>query len=123
LQRLQDLWQNLVELAVLTKMCLTTFWFWVPPLFAAYMYLQLWMIFFVHPLTLIILPAVLLVYGMAQENKRTRAMYGLEIVKKKSSTDPLGERPHEFGGFKWEVEKALDNYEKTVKEKVKEESE
>ena len=123
MQRLQDLKQTIIELAVLTKMCLTTFWFWVPPLFAAYMYLQLWMIFFIHPLTLMILPAILLVYSVVQENKRAKAMYGLDVVKRKSAKDPLGEGPHEFGGFRWEIEKALDNYEKTLQDKAKEDKE
>jgi hypothetical protein len=120
LQRLQDLKQTIVELAVLTKMCLTTFWFWVPPLFATYMYLQLWMIFFIHPITLVILPTILLVYSVVQENKRTKAMYGLNVAKRKLAGDPLGERPHEFDGFRWEVEKALDNYEKTLQDKKEE---
>jgi hypothetical protein len=122
-QRLHEAKETIIELAVLAKMCLTTFWFWVPPLFAAYMYLQLWMIFFIHPLTLVILPAVLLIYSFVQENKRARAMYGLNIVKRKAAMDPLGDTPHEFGGFRWEVEKALDNYEKTLQDKAKEEGE
>jgi hypothetical protein len=118
MQKLRNLEETIWELAVLAKACLTTFWFWVPPLFAIYMYLQLWMMFFVHPLTLAILPTILFVYAIIEENKRTRAMYGLDIVKKKTATDPLGSIPREVKGFRWDVEKALESYEKTLKDEA-----
>lgn len=123
LQKLRNLKESIGELAIMAKGCLTTFWFWVPPLFAVYMYLQLWMMFFVHPLTLAIFPTILFVYALLQEDKRIRAMYGLDNVKKKKATDPLGSAPHELKGFKWDVEKALNRYEETLKDKAAKEKE
>jgi len=117
LRRLQKLKETIVELTVLSKAVLETFWFWVPPLFAAYIFLQLWLVFFVHPLTLAILPSILAVYALIQEDKRVRAMYGLESAKKKSAADPFGAAPKELKGFEWDVEKALQNYETTLEGK------
>lgn len=117
LQKLRSLKETIIELATVAKACLTTFWFWIPPIFAVYMWLQLWLMFFVHPLTLIIVPAILLIYSLISEDKRVKAMYGLESAKKKNALDPFGATPQKITGFKWDVEKALENYEKTLKEK------
>lgn len=123
LQKLRNLKETIIELATVAKACLTTFWFWVPPIFALYMWLQLWLMFFVHPLTLIIVPAILLVYSLVQEDKRIKAMYGLQSVKKKNALDPFGASPQELAGYKWDVEKALENYEKTLKKDKEKEKE
>ena len=123
LQKLRSLKETIIELSTVAKACLTTFWFWVPPIFAVYMWLQLWLMFFVHPLTLIIVPGILLVYSLVNEDKRVKAMYGLQSVKKKNGLDPLGAPPREIAGFKWDVEKALENYEKTLKKKPEKEEE
>jgi hypothetical protein len=117
LQKLHSIKETIIELATVAKACLTTFWFWVPPIFAVYMWLQLWLMFFVHPLTLIIVPAILLIYSLVQEDKRIKAMYGMQNAKKKKALDPLGSAPQELTGYKWDVEKALEDYEKTLKSK------
>lgn len=123
LQKLHNLKEDIVELATLAKACLTTFWFWIPPLFAAYMYFQLWMMFFIHPLTLAILPSIILIYALVEEDKRVKAMYGLDSAKKKSALDPLGSVPREIKGFRWDVEKAMEKYKETLKEGLEKEKE
>jgi hypothetical protein len=115
LQKLQRSIKAIRELAVLSRDILTTFWFWVPPLFATYIFAQLWLIFFVHPLTLVVLPSILAVYAMVQEDKRVKAMYGLGSIKKKGASDPFGAAPQELEGFKWDVQKALAKYEEALK--------
>ncbi len=123
LQKLRNLKDSIKDAAGIIKICLTTFWFWVPVLFALYMILQLWIMFFIHPLALLIVPTILVIYLIIQEDKRFKAMYGLDKTKKKSSSDPLFTTPREYYGYQWDLEKALENYEKTLKETRKQESE
>jgi len=63
---------------LIAKTCLTSFWFWVPVLFAVYMWVQLWIMFYVHPLALAIVPSILIVYALIQEDRRFKAQYGLD---------------------------------------------
>jgi hypothetical protein len=120
LQKLGRSIKAIKELVVLSRDILTTFWFWVPPLFATYIFVQLWLMFFISPLTLVILPSILAVYALVQEDKRVKAMYGLGSIKKKSAKDPLGAVPQELEGFKWDVEKAIAKYEDILKDESEE---
>lgn len=81
LGRITDLKDSVIEAVLLVKTCLTTFWFWVPVLFAAYMWAQLAIMFYIHPLALVIVPSVLIVYALVQEERRVRAQYGLDRKK------------------------------------------
>lgn len=67
-----------MELILIAKTCLTSFWFWVPVLFAAYMWAQLGIMFYIHPLALAIVPSILIVYALIQEDRRFKAQYGLD---------------------------------------------
>lgn len=60
------------------KTCLTSFWFWVPVIFAAYMWAQLAIMFYIHPLALAIVPSILIVYALIKEDRRVKAQYGLD---------------------------------------------
>lgn len=44
----------------------------------AYMYFQLGLMFYIHPLALAILPSILIVYALIQEDRRSKAQYGLD---------------------------------------------
>lgn len=77
LGRLTDFKDSIVEMTFIVKACLTTFWFWIPVLFAAYMWVQLWIMFFIHPLALAIVPSILIAYALIQEDRRFKAQYGL----------------------------------------------
>jgi len=116
LKKLHNLKESIKDVAGIVKVCLKTFWFWVPVLFALYMILQLWIMFFINPLALLIVPIILVIYLIIQEDKRFKAMYGLEKAKKKGSSDPLFTTPKEYYGYLWDLEKALENYERTLKE-------
>jgi len=78
LGRIANFKDSLVEAILLVKTCLTTFWFWVPVIFAAYMWAQLGIMFYVHPLALAIVPSVLIIYALIQEDRRFKAQYGLD---------------------------------------------
>ena len=77
-QRLRGFKESAVETVFLVKVCLTCFWFWLPVLFAACFFIQLWMIVMIHPLTLFILPGILSIYSMLENEKRLKLQYGLE---------------------------------------------
>lgn len=100
------------DFLVIAKTCFTSIWYWIPVLFQAYMLFQFWLIFFVHPLTLLILPAVLVAYLLWREQKRSEIRYGL---KKKLSSYSIGTKVESRS----KVELALDEYEKTIKRKRK----
>ena len=113
----QTLKESLLETLLITKACLTSFWFWLPALFAGYMFLQLWMMFYIHPFTLAVLPIALTIYLAIEEDRRTRAQYGLDSVRQVSASDPLGARPRDLGGFRWNVEKTVGEYKQLLKRK------
>lgn len=124
MNRLQEFKESFIEILIIIKVCLTTFWFWVPVLFAAYMYFQLWVVFFVHPLTILILPGVIAVFATFWEEKRVNAQYELEKVKLLSASDPLGASP-EWKKVRFDVEKVIREYKKSLgkAEEKKEEEE
>jgi len=74
--RLRKLIDSILEDCIVIKTCLTTFWFWLPILYAFLVFFHLWMIFYVHPLTLFIFPGGLALYSVYLDNKRTKARYG-----------------------------------------------
>jgi len=114
LGRLWGLRESLVEILLITVACLTSFWFWLPALFAAYMYFQLWMILFVHPLTILIVPVVVASFAMVFEEERAKAQFGLDKIKLLKSSDPLGASPT-WKKVRWDVEKAIREYQESLK--------
>ena len=114
-QKLKNIKESIKETLHIIKVCFTTIWFWIPALLALYMILQLWIMFFIHTLALLIVPTILIIYLIIQEDKRLKAMYGLETAKKKKASDPMFSGPTEISGYQWDVEKAVENYQKTLK--------
>lgn len=98
-----EIWETLM----IIKICLTTFWFWLPVLYMAYIFVQLWMIFFVHPLTIVILPIVLSIHLVRRVEKRLRLQYGINNVRYVRASRPLGEPPKKEPS-KWKVEGLLE---------------
>ena len=109
------------EVLWITKNTVSTFWFWLPIAYMMYVIFQLWLMFFVHPLTLGILPVILLIYGIRNENKRIRARYGLSNTPRKRAKDGLGATPEPASKFEWEVEQAVERYEELLKKEKEEE--
>ena len=114
MKRLWEFKEFFVEVLLIAAACLTSFWFWLPALFAAYMYFQLWIIFFVHPLTILIVPFVLAIFAMLVEEERVKAQYGLDKIKLLRSSDPLGVSPT-WKKVRWDVEKAVREYRESLK--------
>jgi hypothetical protein len=77
--KLRNLADSLLEIFTIIKACLTTIWFWLPILYMFLFLFHLWMIFYIHPLTLFMFPGALAIYSVYLDNKRTKARYNLQI--------------------------------------------
>lgn len=115
---IQDFKEDVIETFFLIKVCLTSFWFWVPVLYAAYLFIQIWMFVAIHPLTIFILPAALAVYSLKQEKKRVEAQYGIQKGGRARILRPYSLIPQELKGFKWDIEESLEEYQKMTKKKA-----
>lgn len=110
----QSFKESLLEILYIVKACLGSFWFWLPPLFAVYLYLELYLLF-VSPLLALIGPIITIVYALFWEEKRVKAQYGIKDVKVLSSSDPLFSQPRRTTSV--EVEKLVEEYEKLIKKR------
>lgn len=115
----QTLKESILETLLIIKACLTSFWFWLPTIFAGYMFLQLWMFFYIHPLTLAILPIILAIYSILEEEKRVKSQYDLDNIKKISASDPIGSHPRNLKGSDWNAEKIVEEYKRLLRDKKK----
>jgi len=115
----QTLKESILETLLIIKACLTSFWFWLPTIFAGYMFLQLWMFFYIHPLTLAILPIILSIYLTIEEEKRVKAQYGLDNIKQISASDPIGSHPRNLKASTWNAEKVVEEYKRLLRDKKK----
>jgi hypothetical protein len=117
--KLRDYKDSFLEVLWIARSTVSTFWYWFPIIYMAYVLLQLWLMVFVSPLTLAILPVVLIIYGIRLENKRIEARYGLKKTKRLSGAHGLGAGPEPVGEFEWKIDSALDEYEKLLRKKNK----
>ena len=83
-----------------TGTVLSSKWLWLMVGFAVYFILQMWIMLAVSPLALLVLPAIIIVYLIVSEDKRTAAQYSI----KKKVVDTT----------QWNVSKSLDEYVKTI---------
>lgn len=113
----QSLKETFLEVYYIVKGCLTCFWFWVPTLFATYIYLQLYMMC-INPLLLLVGPIIITIYAMFWEEKRVKAQYGINDVKVLNSSDPLFSMPRNAPSRR-EVEELVEEYKKLIKRRPK----
>ncbi len=104
----QSLWQSIYESLYIIKVCLTSFWFWVPALVALFTIFELYLLT-ISPWLLIIIPAIIAGYSMMWEERRTRAQYGLKDIKLIRSSDPLGSGPRQVAND-IDVERLVKEY-------------
>jgi len=93
------LWEDIEEIFGIAWTVLTSKWVWLTAAFGAYFVFQLYFMM-VQPLSILILPAGLIIYILWEDNRRTKSQYG---IKK-----PIVETT------KWDVSANLDNYIKTL---------
>ncbi len=111
MKKLEDFKDSFGEVCTIAKTVLSTVWFWVPVAYALYFLVQLWLIFFVHPLTLFAVVTVLGVYAVYLEDKRTTTMYSLKKTKFLSASHGFGEGPSPIDRRDWDVEQTVNEYE------------
>ena len=90
---MENVKKELKEVVVIMKTSLTTIWFWFPILYAIYFFIQFWMMIYIHPLTILILPAILFIYALYLEEKRVEVAYDLNRIKVLRSSHSIGEGP------------------------------
>jgi len=117
LRRFSEFKNSLSELYWILKTVLQTIWFWVPILYAVYFVIQLWMIFFIHPLTVLIVAAVLGFYGIWLEDKRTTARYAIKKTKYLAASHAFGVGPELIERSELEIEKAVEEYQSLLNKK------
>jgi hypothetical protein len=110
----QSFKESILETFYVVRECLSSFWFWLPTLFAMYMLLELYLLFF-SPLSVLIGPIITIVYVLFWEEKRAKAQYGIKDVKVLSSSDPLFSEPQRATDVG--VEKLVEEYEKLIEKR------
>jgi hypothetical protein len=122
LGKIEDYKNSFVEVMWIAKNTLSTFWFWFPIAYMAYVIVQLWLMFYVHPLTLAILPVTLIIYGIRLEEKRVKLRYGLG-AKRLKAVNAMGAPPEPVELKQWEVEQSVEQYKEMLKGHKKEKRE
>lgn len=74
--------------------------------------------FFIHPLSVVIVAAVFAIYAIRLEGKRTSSRYGSQSRRHLSASHGFGEGPQQEGGFRWKVEQTVEQYEHMLKDKI-----
>jgi len=102
------LFEEILEILFIVKVCLTSIWFWVPILYAVYSIFQIWILVYIHPLTILILPTALIVYLLILD-KRKKTFKG----EHSTSTSLLLKERHIYSAYlKGEFERRQENEEK-----------
>jgi hypothetical protein len=111
--------EDIIETVSLVKMCLTSFWFWLPVLYASYLFIQIWAMMAIHPLTILVGPAIIALYAISQEERGMKARYNIKEEEPKGVLRPFSLMPEKGEGFRWDVEKSLEEYRKMMEEDEK----
>ena len=115
MNRLRATVDSLADLLFIAKTAVTTVWFWVPIAYALYFIVQLWLIFFVHPLTAFAAASVLGIYAVYLEGKRATARYSLKKATFLSVTHSFSEGPRPVDEQESGVERTVEEYEKLLR--------
>lgn len=117
MKRLRAHVDSLVEVFSIAKTVVATVWFWIPIAYALYFIAQLWLIFYVHPLTAFVAATLLGVYAVYLEGKRATARYSLKKVMFLSVTHSLSEGPKPVDQKEWKVERTVEEYEDLLRKR------
>ena len=118
----QTIMDEFLEILLIVKICFASFWFWLPVLYGGYVVLQIWLLVAVHPLTILILPAIVSTFLIVTREKRLKTQYGIEDGKPKRSLSPCSLTTRERSSSSWDVEKALEEYKRMTRDKEEDRS-
>lgn len=79
---------SVIEVLLIVKACITSFWFWLPVLFSIYMCLQLYLMA-INPILLIVGPLVLTLFALILDQKMAKSERAVKKVKIVCSSNPL----------------------------------
>jgi hypothetical protein len=113
--RLRATVESVAEFCSMAKTIMGTVWFWIPLAYALYFIVQMWLMFFVHPLTAVAAATLLGVYAIHLEGKRTVARYALKKTMTLSAMHLFVEGPQPVKGPEKPVEELVDEYGKLLK--------
>jgi hypothetical protein len=105
--------EQILEILIVIKTSITSFWFWLPALFAAAIYIDLWLMINVHPLIGAVLPIIFTIYALRVEEKRIKSRYDLKDKRYLKALHGFGQLP--------EPDRKLELMEELAKSKKKEE--
>jgi hypothetical protein len=97
---IRDFIEFIKDAFAVTGAVLTSKWIWIIIGFGLYFIIQPLLMLAISPLTILILPAALIIYLILSEDKRTSTQYSL----KKNRIDTT----------QWNVSKSVDEYIKTI---------
>lgn len=87
-------WKEQIKetLTVITT-TITCFWFWLPVLLCAGIYIDMWLMINIHPLVGTILPVALIIYALRAEEERMKSRYGLKDKRYLKALHGFGQFP------------------------------
>jgi hypothetical protein len=97
---LRDFIDFMKDAVAITGTVLTSKWIWLMVGFGAYFIFQAWLMLAISPLALLVLPGILIIYLIVNEDRRTASQYSI----KKKVVDTT----------QWNVSKSVDEYIKTI---------
>jgi hypothetical protein len=90
---LESLKEQIKEIVTVIVTTLSSSWFWIPVLFCAAVYTDLWLMINIHPLVGVILPAALIIYSIHLEEKRIKLRYDIKDKRYLSALHGFGQFP------------------------------
>jgi hypothetical protein len=111
----QSLKDSLLDALAIIKATLTTFWFWVPVLFAVFLYVELYLMI-INPLLFLVGPVIIILYALRWEEKRAKAQYGALDVRVMHNSNPIFATPQKISA-KEEIDELVEGYKKLLRKR------
>ncbi len=88
-------------------------------MFAIFAFGQILAFFLIHPLTVMVVPSILIVYAVLEERKRFKTRYGTSKDRLMNASSGVGSGP-EARAAQWDAENAVIQYQKWMEENKEE---
>jgi hypothetical protein len=111
----QSFKDSLLDALAMIKAALTTFWFWVPVLFAVFLYVELYLMI-INPLLFLVGPIIIILYALHWEEKRAKAQYGATDIRVMRSSNPIFATPRKISAQE-EVDELVEEYQKLLRKR------